>query len=89
MMNMSYCRQENTYAALRECLCDVEEHVNEEAPYEVSRREIREFRNMVEYFHEFLCNMELLDEDGNLDNEALDRVCEAMAKSYDEEEEDY
>ena len=44
---------------------------------------------MVEYFHDFLCNMELLDEDGNLDMDALDTVCEAMAKSYEEEEEDY
>ena len=92
MMNMSYCRQENTYAALRECLDDVCQHVNEEAEYEVSDREIREFRNMVKYFHSFLCDMELLDEDGNLDKEALDEVCEAMAKCYGgegEEEEDY
>ena len=90
-INMSYCRQENTYLALREALSDVEEHMNEEAEYEISDREIQNFRNMVEYFHDFLCNQELLDEDGNLDDEALDRVCEAMAKSYDEEdeEEDY
>ena len=48
--------------------------------------EISEFKSD---YHEFLCEQELMDEDGNLDNEALDRVCEAMTKSYDEEEEDY
>lgn len=87
-MYMSYCRFEGTYAELRTCLNDVEEHVNQEAEYEVSDEEIQNFRNMVEYFHDFLCNMELLDEDGNLDIDALDEVCEAMAKSYDEEEEE-
>lgn len=89
MAYMSYCRYEGTYSELRACLNDVEEHINEEAEYEVSDREIQWFRNMVELFHEFLCEQELMDEDGNLDNEALDRVCEAMTKSYDEEEEDY
>lgn len=84
-INMSYCRQENTYLALCEALSDVEEHVNEEAEYKVSNREIQNFRNMVEYFHEFLCNNELLDEDGNLDDEVLDQVCDAMAKSYNQE----
>lgn len=88
MAYMSYCRYEGTYSELRVCLNDVEEHVNEEAEYEVSDHEIQHFRNMVEYFHDFLCNMELLDEDGNLDMDALDTVCEAMAKSYGEEEED-
>lgn len=89
MAYMSYCRYEGTYSELRACLNDVEEHVNEEAEYEVSDHEIQHFRNMVEYFHDFLCNMELLDEDGNLDDDALDAVCEAMAKSYEQEEEDY
>ena len=87
-INMSYCRQENTFAALREALGDVEEHINEEAEYETSDREIREFRNMVEYFHTFLCEQELLDEYGDLDTDRLDQICEAMAKSYDEEEGD-
>lgn len=89
MAYMSYCRYEGTYSELRACLNDVEEHVNEEAEYEVSDHEIQHFRNMVEYFHDFLCNMELLDEDGNLDDDALDAVCEAMAKSHEPEEEDY
>ena len=89
MAYMSYCRYEGTYSELRACLNDVEEHINEEAEFEVSDHEIQHFRNMVEYFHDFLCNMELLDEDGNLDDDALDAVCEAMAKSYEPEEEDY
>ena len=87
-INMSYCRQENTFAALRECLDDIYEHVNEEAEYAVSDREIQNFRNMVECFHAFLLEMDLLDENGDLINEALDEVCEAMAKGYIENEEE-
>lgn len=90
MAYMSYCRFEGTYHELRACLSDVEEHVNEEAEYKVSEREIQEFRNMVEYFHDFLCEQELLDEDGNLDWDAIENVCEAMGKSYSQDnEEDY
>ena len=88
MAYMSYCRFEGTYFELRACLSDVEEHVNEEAEYEVSDREIREFRNMVEYFHDFLCNQELLDEYGDLNMSRLDEIAEAMSKSYDEEDEE-
>ena len=87
-MYMSYCRYEGTYSELRACLNDVEEHVNQYAEYKVSDREIQHFRNMVELFHEFLCEQELLDEDGNLNWDEVDKVCAAMAKSYDEEEED-
>lgn len=88
-INMSYCRCENTRLALNEVLDDVYEHINEEAEYEVSDREIRNFRQMVESFCEFLQNAELLDEDGYLNDEALDEVCEAMGKSYQQEDEDY
>lgn len=87
-MYMSYCRYEGTYSELRACLNDVEEHVNQYAEYKVSDREIQHFRNMVELFHEFLCEQELLDEDGNLDWDEIDKVCAAMAKSYAEEEEE-
>ena len=87
-MYMSYCRYEGTYSELRACLHDVEEHVEEYAEYEVSDREIQHFRNMVELSHEFLCEQELLDEDGNLDWDEIDKVCAAMAKSYAEEEEE-
>lgn len=87
-MYMSYCKYEGTYSELRACLNDAEEHVNEEAEYEVSAREIQWFRNMVELFHEFLCDQELMDEDGNLDMEQLDKVCKSMAKSYVDDEGD-
>lgn len=87
-MYMSYCKYEGTYSELRACLNDAEEHVNEEAEYEVSEREIQWFRNMVELFHEFLCDQELMDEDGNLDMEQLNKVCKSMAKSYVDDEGD-
>lgn len=87
-MYMSYCKFEGTYSDLRACLNDVEEHVEEYAEYETSSREIQWFRNMVELFHEFLCDQSLLDEDGGLDTDVLDTICEKMAKSYCEEEEE-
>ena len=86
-MYMSYCRHEGTYSELRACLSDAEEHINEEAEYEVSDREIQYFKNMVEMFHEFLCEQDLLDEYGDLKMDRLDAICEAMSKSYDEPEE--
>lgn len=88
MAYMSYCRFEGTDTELRCCLSDVEEHVNEEAEYETSYREIQCFRNMVERFHEFLCEQELLDNYGDLKMDRLDEICEAMSKSYAPEEEE-
>lgn len=87
-MYMSYCRYEGTFSELRACLGDAQEHINEEAEYEVSEREIQYFKNMVELFHEFLCENELMNQRGDLDMDALDSVCESMKKSYDEEDND-
>lgn len=85
-MYMSYCRYEGTYNELRRCLHDAQEHIDEEAEYDVSEDEIQHFRNMVELFHEFLRDNSLMDCDGRLDWTAIDAVCEAMKKSYDEED---
>lgn len=85
-MYMSYCKFEGTFAELRVCLNDVEDHVNEEAEYAVSEREIESFRDMVHYFHEFMQNQELITEDGKLDEDELDKVCKSMEKSYSEDE---
>ena len=87
-MYMSYCRYEGTYKELRRCLNDVEEHVGQYAEYVVSDEEIQWFRNLVELFHDFLCDQRLMDECGNLNMEALDKICETMGRSYDEEEEE-
>ena len=85
-MYMSYCRQEGTFSELRVCLNDVDEHVSEVAEYAVSEREIENFREMVEYFFDWCGQMALINENGELDHDGLDEVCEAMAKSYGEEE---
>lgn len=66
---------------------EARDHVNEEAPYEVSDREITFFKTMVNEFVDWLHDMELLDADGEVDQDELDRTCEAMAKGYEEEEE--
>ena len=87
-MYMSYCRFEGTLDELRVCLNDVDEHVNGEAEYEVSDREINQFRNMIEYFVGWLNDQALLDEDGCLDYDELDQVCEAMAKKCEVEDDD-
>lgn len=79
---MSYCRFEGTNHELRACLADVEEHINEEAEYEVSDTEIRQFRKMVERFYEFMVETEILDEHGELDEEVLDSICEKMGQGY-------
>ena len=87
-MYMSYCKFEGTLDELKVCLNDVDEHVSGEAEDEVSDEEIRHFRNMVEYFVGWLNDQALLDEDGCLDYDELDKVCEAMEQSYQEEEEE-
>lgn len=86
-MYMSYCRFEGTLAEMRACIGSVEEHVNEEAEYEVSEREIDCFRKMVQEFAGWLYDMELLDENGELDETELDNVCESMARGYAKEDE--
>ena len=83
MAYMSYCKYEGSYYELNRCLYDVEEHVNEESEFEVSKGEIQWFRNIVERVHEFLCDQELLDENGDLQMSRLDEICEAMSKKYD------
>ena len=88
-MYMSYCRYEGTLSELRACMADVEEHVNEEAEYEVSDREITCFKTLITEIHEFMQNMELIDCEGELDYDELDRVCEAMAKRFNHEEDEY
>ena len=77
-MYMSYCRFEGTHAELRACLDIVDEHVNEEAEYPVSEDEIRHFRSMVLEFASWLQDHSLIDEDGYVDDAALDEVCVAM-----------
>lgn len=89
-MYMSYCRYEGTREEMRVCLSDAQEHINEEAEYEVSAREIDQFRGMVRDFVDFLNENELLDEYGDINEAVLDSVCERMARKYDpEEDEDY
>lgn len=84
-MYMSYCRFEGTRHELNACISEVEEHINEEAEYEVSDHEIRHFRQMIQEFVEFMDENELLDEYGELDNSKLDDICEAMSRGYGEE----
>lgn len=85
MAYMSYCRFEGTLHELRACMADVDEHVNEEAEYEVSDREIKCFKDMIYEVVGWLNDQCLLDEYGDVDEEQLDTICEAMEKSYGEE----
>lgn len=85
-MYMSYCRFEGTYQEMQVCLNDVEEHINEEAEYDVSDGEIDYFRRMVSRMAEFLQETELIDEDGDVDAEMLDSICEKMRQGYKNEE---
>ena len=86
-MYMSYCRFEGTNNELVKCLSDVEEHIYGEAPYKVSDNEIEYFKKMTVEFFDFLKDNYLVTQDGELDGIVLDRICEAMAKAYADEEE--
>lgn len=85
-MYMSYCRFEGTRSELAACLGEVEDHINEDAEYAISDQEIEHFRRMVKMFVEFLQELEILDEEGELDKEVLDIVCKSMAQGYEKEE---
>ena len=84
---MSYCRHEGTLAELRACLADAEEHVNGEAEYEVSDREIDCFKKMVDTFVEWLQDNDLLDEDNGLNWDVLNEICDSMKKTCETEDE--
>ena len=84
-MYMSYCRFEGTRQELRACLADVEEHVNGEAEYKVRENEIGHFEQMVREFVDWLNDMALLDEDGELNEREFEQVLDAMAKDGGED----
>lgn len=83
-MYMSYCRYEGTRDELRVCLKDAEEHINGEAEYKVSETEIHHFENMIREFTDWLHDMALLDEDGYLNDDALNEVLESMKTANEE-----
>lgn len=87
-MYMSYCRFEGTKSELRACLNDVQEHIDGEAEYGISDREIGCFKAIIMDVVDFLNDNCLIDEDGMVDRKGLDDICKAMAKGYTEEEED-
>ena len=86
-MYMSYCRYEGTRMELSVCLQEAEDHVNGEAEYAVSEREIDHFRKMVEGFYYWVKDMGIVDDEGNLDQGALEDICCAMAQEGQNEEE--
>ena len=79
-MYMSYCRMEGTRHELMACLNAVEEHINGEAEYPVSENEANNFQQMVIDFVGWLHDSALLDDEGYLDEEALERVCDDIVK---------
>lgn len=83
---MSYCRFEGTRAELDACLSAVDDHVYEEAEYEVSQNEIDQFREMIWNFVGWMQDQSLLTEDGDVDSEVLDSICAKMAQGYSVEE---
>ena len=84
-MYMSYCRYEGTLQEIRACLSDADEHINGEAEYKVSDDEIRHFKNMITEIYEWMNDQALINEYGELDEDELDRICEAMQNATEEE----
>ena len=76
---------EGTKMELAACLRDAEDHVNGDAEYAVSEREIDCFEAMVEMFFEWMQDMALVTDEGELDREALQDVCVAMSRANEEE----
>ena len=52
----------------------------------MSENEIENFRRMVHNFVELLNDTGILDEDGEINNDALDGVCETMRHRYTDED---
>lgn len=69
------------------CLDAVAEHVNGEAEYPVSENEVNNFKQMVQNFVGWLHDMAILDDEGYLDEDALNEVCEDMMKAREDEDE--
>lgn len=87
-MYMSYCRNEGTLSELRAVLSAADEYINHEMDDRMSDREIDCFRKMVIEFYSWLSDSALINEYGELDDDALDEICAAMAEGPDDGEEE-
>lgn len=77
-MYMSYCRFEGTLNELRACIADVEDHIYDESEEPVSSREVEKFEVMVTEFYDWLNDMCLIDEMGELDTKELKAIAKKM-----------
>ena len=82
-MYMSYCKFEGTYRELTVCLEDVQAHIDECAMYSVSEREIQYFKRIIEEVVEFMYNNDILDDNGNINDDVFNDVLKTMEKEYD------
>lgn len=85
-MYMSYCRFEGTLHELRACMATVEEHINGDDTSETSIDECTAFRRMVQEFAEFMYDMDLLDENGEIKDDKLDELCVALRTGGNDDE---
>lgn len=63
---------------LQSCFDTVNDHVNGDADCAISEREIYNFKRMIDEIAEFLRENDLLDEDGEINQTALDDICNFM-----------
>lgn len=85
-MYMSYCRMEGTRMELAACLQDAEEHLYGEAEYAVSEREIEHFRRIIEDTFYWMRDMDMILDDGRMNEAVLVEICEAMSRAGEEED---
>lgn len=83
-MYMSYCRNEGALAEVRCALSDVDAHIDEDAEYSVSEREIDCFKSLITELYDWMCERELIDCNGELDTDGLEEICEKMRHGYNE-----
>lgn len=88
MSNMSYCRFHNTSLDLEECLAVVlNRYYDDGDEYSaVSDEECERFKIMVHQIADFFNDLELLDEDGYVDENKLDEVVSKMQSDEEDEE---
>ena len=75
-MNMSYCRFRNTRNDLRDCINALSER---NISSDEEKRAAKEIINMM---LDFLNDEDLLDDEGNLNEETLDNIIEQCDEEY-------
>ena len=79
MINMSYCRMENTRKAFKECIDAVSNREH------LSDRELNEFKGLVNDIMDFFTDEAIIDEEGCINEEVFNELLEELQNSDNED----